>query len=102
MDRFLDAYAQWPAHNQMLFAIAGVVICSVLLFLACWWTVCLVHDAIYFIAVCFRGWPAEERGRPPAVAGGAAVKLSAGRRGARLRLRRPNEEGDDDAGPASE
>jgi len=64
MGQFFDAYQKWPPQNQMLFAIAAMVIGAVMLFVIGWWLSSLVRELFHYIAVWVRGWPKDEAPTP--------------------------------------
>lgn len=59
MEKLLDAYAAWPAQQQMIFAVVALIIASMLSFVWGWWLMMFARDFVYYLSVWFRGWPDE-------------------------------------------
>ena len=53
MEQWFNAYSKWPAHNQLIFAISGLIFAALLLFLTGVFVLLLVH----YVAIVCRGYP---------------------------------------------
>jgi hypothetical protein len=60
VDKLLDAFTQWPTDQQMSFAIAALIVLSVLSLVFGWWGMMLLRDMLYYVTVWFRGWPEDQ------------------------------------------
>ena len=60
MSQFFDAYQKWPPQNQMIFAIAVMIVGAIMLFIIGWWLTYFLREMVYYIAVWIRGWPKDE------------------------------------------
>lgn len=59
MDKFLDAYQQWPPSNQLILVVAVLLVGSTMGFVLSWWTMTFLRDVVHYLAVLVRGWPVE-------------------------------------------
>jgi hypothetical protein len=57
LERWLEAYGQWPPGNQLLFSLALVVAALLMFVIGC----LIALQMAYYIAVWFRGWPNEKK-----------------------------------------
>lgn len=59
-DKWLEAYAQWPASNQVIFSSVILLFLLVLLFLSA----ILLNSVFYHITVAVKGWPSDGHSAP--------------------------------------